>query len=177
MDLSPKTVRRNLMSTKLKIFISLQLFILLILLLHDWVSFGPFNDVAAVHKVHTIKSIILQTCLNFIPYFIAFILTVLYKQEKLWSRLYVVIAFTFLFIGELWAWWIPYFSGGANEEQINKYDIMFGNTHAFLPEMNGITPNTLHFILHSCTLIIALMAWSYFKKKAVKQEMEHNQNI
>jgi hypothetical protein len=28
---------------------------------------------------------------------------------------------------------------------------MFGNTHAFLPERNGIRPNTLHILLHACT--------------------------
>jgi hypothetical protein len=99
------------------------------------------------------------------------------KLELLYYLITVVIAFTFLFIGELWAWWIPYFLGGANAEQIKKYDIMFGNTHAFLPEMNGITPNTLHFILHSFRLIVAIMAWSYLKKKTVKQGMEQSQNI
>jgi hypothetical protein len=29
---------------------------------------------------------------------------------------------------------------------------MFGTTHAFLPERNGIRPNTLHVILHILTL-------------------------
>jgi hypothetical protein len=29
---------------------------------------------------------------------------------------------------------------------------MFGNTHAFLPERNGIVPNTLHCILHAATV-------------------------
>jgi hypothetical protein len=29
---------------------------------------------------------------------------------------------------------------------------MFGATHAFLPERNGVRPNTLHVILHLMTL-------------------------
>ena len=28
---------------------------------------------------------------------------------------------------------------------------MFGGIHAFLPERNGIVPNTLHVMLHACT--------------------------
>ena len=37
---------------------------------------------------------------------------------------------------------------------------MFGTTHAFLPERNGILLNTLHVILHAATvsLLIALGA-------------------
>jgi hypothetical protein len=36
--------------------------------------------------------------------------------------------------------------------------VMFGATHTFLPERNGIRPNTLHVILHAATvaLLIAL---------------------
>jgi hypothetical protein len=33
-----------------------------------------------------------------------------------------------------------------------RYQAMFGQTHAFLPERNGIRPNTLHVILHAATL-------------------------
>ena len=31
------------------------------------------------------------------------------------------------------------------------YQAMFGATHAFLPEHNGVRPNTLHVLLHACT--------------------------
>jgi hypothetical protein len=34
---------------------------------------------------------------------------------------------------------------------------MFGTTHAFLPERNGIRPNTLHIILHMATLITLVL--------------------
>ena len=36
---------------------------------------------------------------------------------------------------------------------------MFGGTHAFLPERNGVRPNTLHVVLHGCTAAtLAVMA-------------------
>jgi hypothetical protein len=34
---------------------------------------------------------------------------------------------------------------------------MFGATHAFLPERNGIRPNTLHVILHVATVLLLIM--------------------
>jgi hypothetical protein len=29
---------------------------------------------------------------------------------------------------------------------------MFGNTHSFLPQRNGMVPNTAHILLHVATL-------------------------
>jgi hypothetical protein len=34
---------------------------------------------------------------------------------------------------------------------------MFAGTHAFLPARNGITPNTLHVILHMATVAMLLL--------------------
>jgi hypothetical protein len=49
--------------------------------------------------------------------------------------------------GAIRAWWIPYFFG-TSPERVERYNDMFGNTHAFLPPRNGIVPNTLHCVLH-----------------------------
>jgi hypothetical protein len=40
-------------------------------------------------------------------------------------------------------WWIPYLSR-AEPERAARYQIMFGNTHRFLPTRNGLVPNTAH---------------------------------
>jgi hypothetical protein len=37
-----------------------------------------------------------------------------------------------------------------------RYRAMFGSTHAFLPERNGIVPNTLHCLLHAATVAMLL---------------------
>jgi hypothetical protein len=49
------------------------------------------------------------------------------------------------------AWWVPYLIR-SDPVRVARYQSMFGATHAFLPERNGIRPNTLHVILHLATL-------------------------
>ena len=64
-------------------------------------------------------------------------------------------------MGEIRAWWAPYFFG-TSEKTVERYRVMFGGTHAFLPERNGIRINTLHFVLHVLTLatfILVTIAW------------------
>lgn len=68
-----------------------------------------------------------------------------------WLMWYLSISYALLFFGELQAWWIPYFFRPSLERS-GRYQAMFGNTHAFLPARNGITPNTLHVALHVATL-------------------------
>jgi len=55
------------------------------------------------------------------------------------------------------AWWIPYLFGIGAEERVAKYDEVLGNTHAFLPVMNGIVPNTLHTTFHFALFICILL--------------------
>jgi len=68
---------------------------------------------------------------------------------------YLWASYTFLFVGELDAWWVPYFFG-SKPERVARYQAMFGGTNSFLRERHGIIPNTLHVILHSST--VALLA-------------------
>ena len=49
------------------------------------------------------------------------------------------------------AWWIPYLFR-PEPVRAARYQVMFGATHSFLPQRNGIRVNTLHFILHLATL-------------------------
>ena len=72
--------------------------------------------------------------------------------------MYLCISYGLLFIGELQAWWIPYF-GKPQPTRAARYGELFGNTHSFLPARNGIVPNTLHTVLHATTLLtlIALL--------------------
>jgi hypothetical protein len=50
----------------------------------------------------------------------------------------------------LGAWWLPYLVK-AEPARAERYRAMFGSTHAFLPERNGVRPNPLHVALHVCT--------------------------
>jgi hypothetical protein len=52
-----------------------------------------------------------------------------------------------LFLGLLRAWWIPYLVL-PDRERAARYQIIFANTHSFLPRRNGMAPNTLHVLFH-----------------------------
>jgi hypothetical protein len=54
------------------------------------------------------------------------------------------------------AWWGPYLLGGS-PARVARYQAMFARTHAFLPERNGIRPNTLHVALHVVVIAILVL--------------------
>jgi hypothetical protein len=56
--------------------------------------------------------------------------------------------------GSLKAWWIPYLFR-ADPELVARYRVMYGTTHAFLPERHGIRPNTLHVIFD--VVVVAML--------------------
>jgi hypothetical protein len=68
-----------------------------------------------------------------------------------WVYAYLLVAYGFLFIGELEAWWIPYLLW-RQPKRAAEYEAMYGNTYAFLPPRNGIRINALHVLLHAATL-------------------------
>jgi hypothetical protein len=151
-----------------KLFVVIQAFIVSFLLLHDWIPLGTLNDLEGVRVQNTTQRLVIQTAVNTFPTLIGFLLSLKFigKKYPLWFKLYMTIMYTCLFAGELYAWWIPYFFG-ADEHLVERYSDMFANTHAFLPMMNGIVPNTLHVILHLLTLFVLILSFylSFFKKK------------
>jgi hypothetical protein len=56
----------------------------------------------------------------------------------------------------LTAWWIPYLFH-SEPERAARYQVMYGSTHALLPERNGIKPNTLHVILDVATVVLLIV--------------------
>ena len=69
--------------------------------------------------------------------------------------------FQVLFLGlhdwvPLGSWWLPYLVT-PDPVRAARYRTMFGRTHGFLPERNGITPNTLHIVLHVATLATLIL--------------------
>ncbi|WP_313431963.1 hypothetical protein [Siminovitchia terrae] len=152
------------------LYLGLQLLILLFLFTHDWISFGSLNDVEAVKQVKTTRELIIQTILNGAPFAPAFFFCSVYvgKAYPLLVKIFLNIYFPVLLIGAIWAWWIPYFFG-TTPEKVQQYQWMFGKTHAFLPEMNGITPNTLHLVFHLALLFVTVIT-IYFSLKRRKNK-------
>lgn len=141
--------------------IALQVFQVAFLWVHDWVPLGRLNDVKAVRAIDSRRRLIAVALIQSVPYTLGLIFTLHYARSHfpgwLWTWLFV--SYGLLFLGQLRAWWIPYLLR-PDPERAERYRIMFGNTHAFLPVRNGVVPNTLHVMLHAATLatIILLIA-------------------
>jgi hypothetical protein len=136
----------------------LQAFQFLLLLIHDWVPLGQFNDVAAVRKDKTTANLFVETFVTCMPVALSLgaSLWQFGKPYPTWVRAWLWVTYGLLFLGELRAWWIPYFFG-TDARRVARYRTMFGRTHAFLPPRNGIVPNTLHIVLHLSTLATLLV--------------------
>lgn len=146
--------------------------ILLFMLVHDWVPMGSLNNVDAIRNVHSRRALITMTSINVGQIFILLSLVLFFIGRKypIWISIWLVIHPTIIFIGALFSWWIPYLFGYGAEEKANDYNMMFGDTHSFLPIMNGIVPNTLHTLFHLTLLFCILLTCFiiYKKRKAVQ---------
>jgi hypothetical protein len=132
---------------------ALQCFHVIFLALHDWVPLGKLNDVKAVRATNPGRKLVVATLISLTPFAIALAASAVhfarvYPEWLLWL---LWISYGLLFVGELTAWWIPYLFR-PDRERAARYQVMFGATHSFLPERNGIRPNTLHVILHFVTV-------------------------
>ncbi len=134
------------------VLIALQFVQVAILWLHDLVPLGPLNDVKAVRAQDTTIRLIRVTLIQSAPYTIGLIYSIRAMGGRCpeWLIWWLSISYGLLFLGEIRAWWIPYLIR-AEPERALRYRAMFGGTHAFLPERNGITPNSLHCVLHAAT--------------------------
>jgi hypothetical protein len=131
----------------------LQCFHVMFLALHDWVPLGKLNDVKAVRAANPGRKLLAATLISLTPFAIGLAASAIYfgRVYPAWLFWWLWISYGILFVGELTAWWIPYLFH-PEPERAARYQVMFGATHAFLPERNGIRPNTLHVILHILTL-------------------------
>jgi hypothetical protein len=132
--------------------IALQVFQVLFLWIHDWVPLGRLNDVAAVRNQDTTRRLILVTIIQSAPFTVCLIFSLLDfgRTYPHWLYNWLWISYGLLFVGQMRAWWIPYLIR-AEPARASRYRAMFGNTHSFLPQRNGVVPNTAHILLHLST--------------------------
>ena len=137
------------------LLVALQAFHVAFLWVHDWVPLGRLNDVAAVRRQDSTARLVRVTLIQSVPYTIGFVFSVFYwragHRYPGWLWYWLWISYGLLLPGELTAWWVPYL-GRPQPERAARYRAMFGSTHAFLPERNGLVPNTLHCLLHAATV-------------------------
>jgi len=85
------------------IFIALQVFILVFLLLQDWVPLGRLNDIAGVRSQNTPGQLALATLINSSAIAITLFLSVRFYQVPYpaWVKVALVAILGTLFVGEL----------------------------------------------------------------------------
>ncbi len=130
------------------------------LLLHDWLPLGKLNDVKALLKADSGAKIFVTTLVQTAPFAVGLAGSFCWYGQRfpVWLVWYLWISYGALFVGELQAWWIPYLLI-RQPKRAARYQVMFSNTAAFLPEHNGIRPNTLHVLLHTVTVAMLLLLW------------------
>jgi hypothetical protein len=143
--------------------LGLQLFQVLFLALHDWVPLGRFTNLPALRAVEPLSHRLMGTLIttSFFAYglYWSFVQhsAVYLSSSLVW---YLAISYGLLFVGELKAWWVPYLVR-YQPERAARYRQLFNNTYTFLPERNGISPNTVHVFLHATTLTtLLLLRWA-----------------
>lgn len=134
------------------VLIVLQGFQILFLWLHDWVPLGRLNDVKAVRSQDTMSRLVIVTLIQSVPFTIGLVFSALYfgRMYPHWLYMWLWISYGLIFVGQIRAWWIPYLFR-QEPQRSARYEIMFGNTHRFLPTRNGLVPNTAHIMLHVAT--------------------------
>jgi hypothetical protein len=142
------------------VFLALQGFVVLFLLFHDWIPLGRLNNLGAIQSEDSLGRRVFVTLLPAVPAAIG-----LYSCAVRFGRAYpdwlewlLWITYGVFLAGMLRAWWIPYLFV-PDEKRAERYRILFRGTHRFLPERNGIAPDTLHCSLHLVTLatVVALL--------------------
>jgi hypothetical protein len=143
------------------ILLALQFFVILFVALHNWIPLGTLNDVKGAHAAFPGRKLFTTTLANFVPFAIGFAASAIYfgRAYPAWLLWWLWISYLLASYGSLKAWWIPYLVR-PDPQLAARYRVMYGSTHSFLPERNGIRPNTLHAIFDVATiaLLIALAA-------------------
>jgi hypothetical protein len=138
--------------------IALQCFVVSFVALHNWIPLGTLNDVKGVRAEFPSGKLLTTTLINFTPYAFGLASSAIYFGKPLpgWLFWWLWISYGLACYGSLKAWWIPYLFR-PEPERAARYQVMYGTTHAFLPERNGMRPNTLHVIFDIATVAILLV--------------------
>lgn len=159
-----------------KLLLSGFCFILLFMFMQDWVPLGSLNDVQAIAEERPFNELIIVTMINVVQILllIGFVIIFMGKRYPVWIKLWLIIHQVCIFAGALLDWWIPYFFGYGSDQRVKRYHQMFGDTHSFLPEMNGIVPNTFHTIFHIVLLFCIILTIYIALTDSGKKGKHHN---
>jgi hypothetical protein len=142
--------------------LALQAFQVLFLWIHDWIPLGRLNNVKAVRSQDTTARLVRVTLIQSLPFTLGLVFSLVYfgRAYPHWLNMWLWISYVLLFAGQIRAWWIPYLFH-AEPARAARYQIMFGNTHYFLPIRNGLVPNSAHIMLHLATAATLVILFAY----------------
>lgn len=175
-------MKRNIRLSEKWLFAGLSL-VLIFMMIHDWLPLGILNDIEAIREVHSFNGLLITTLINVTQIIVLLGLVTMFmgKQYPIWIKLWLIIHQSCIFIGAFLSWWLPYFFGIGAADRAERYQQMFGNTHSFLPEMNGIVPNTIHVFFHltllSCIILSIYISLTDSKKKKQDHMLSENINL
>jgi hypothetical protein len=138
--------------------IALQAFAVAFLALHDWIPLGRLNDLKAVQAADSRGRLAVVTLLSAAPFAYGLAASLDNAGDGFpdWLLVWLWVSYGLLALGAIRAWWLPYFLF-KEPKRAARYRAMFGSTHAFLPERNGIRPNTLHVVFHAAVLAVLIL--------------------
>jgi len=139
-------------------FLGLQAFNVAFLLLHDWIPLGRLNNLTAIRSQDKLSRSVFVTLLPLVPAAICLFYSAKYFGQLYpdWVAMWLWITYGLFFLGLLRAWWVPYLVL-PDMQRAARYRIIFAGTHSFLPQRNGMAPDTLHTVFHLAIVVTLLL--------------------
>jgi hypothetical protein len=150
-------------------FLVCQSLVVIFIALHDWVPLGRLSNLDAVHAADTAARLFFVTVLSTLPFAIGLAACLYYAAAGLpnWLTWWLWISYGAGLYGMLRAWYWPYLFGG-DPARVRRYQQRFAHTHAFLPTIHGIRPDTLHVCFHAAFIsAFVLLAVLTFRDHAL----------
>jgi hypothetical protein len=149
-------------------FLTLQAMVVAFLLFHDWIPLGRLNNLAAIRNEDSLLRSLFVTLLPALPAAIGLFYSARYYGRAYpdWLEMLLWITYGVFILGMLRAWWIPYLVL-PDPERAARYQIIFANTHSFLPRRNGMAPDTLHTLFHVVT--VATLVLLFMRDRMMSQ--------
>lgn len=152
-----RIIRRILRPIAMVTLLALQCFVVLFVALHNWIPLGTLNNIKGVRQEFPTSKLVVTTLINITPVAIGLAATVFYfgRGYPGWVFGWLWITYGLVCYGSFTSWWMPYLLR-PDPQRAARYRTMYAGTHAFLPERNGIRPNTLHVLFDIVTVAILI---------------------
>jgi hypothetical protein len=141
----------------LYLFLACQCFVVLFIALHDWIPLGRLNNLSGIRASDSKTRLFIVTLYSTLPFAIGFAASLYYRTAgfPMWLMWWLWISYGAGIYGMLRAWWVPYLFV-EDPVRAARYRVRFSRTHAFLPERNGIRPDTLHVCFHGVLVLLVV---------------------